>query len=315
MRNKIIAFMLLVVVALTTACGSSENSKENALKKEAQALYSKYYGDNGEFDILHYDLLNSHRDKLADQVKVFEENDKRLNTVVNNIAAEKVSKDLEENKQQLLNLVKAYQTSNLAMTEINKNILENGRATAEAKEKFHKTSKERIYNMKQSRYEYLNTYNKIVYGKPVTVVGYNGKNYIGATASNVDVAVVDISNAESIGKIAKRKPIGKFLICKVVVKNNQKDAITVDSSSFKLIDKKNNEFSVSTEGMTALQFEKDNTRGFLTKLNPTMGTEFDFVFDIPTQLDNPDFKLQATGGFTGSKLLVPLYSFEIPQVK
>ena len=108
----------------------------------------------------------------------------------------------------------------------------------------------------------------------------------------------------------KKKAMGKFIIVDVFVNNNQKDAITVDSNSFKIIDNQKREFSHSIEGETALRMEKrsggDSTKGFLTKLNPGMGTTFSFVFDVPGNIDPNTSSLQATGGFAGSKVLMPL---------
>ena len=52
--------------------------------------------------------------------------------------------------------------------------------------------------------------------------------------------------------------------------------------------------------------EKGDTKGFLTKLNPGMGTTFTFVYDVPGNLDINTANLEARGGFVGSKIVIPL---------
>lgn len=143
---------------------------------------------------------------------------------------------------------------------------------------------------------------------PTKVLGINGVNYIAYNASNVDIAITNVSTANTIGTnpYLTKKAMGKFILVDVFVNNNQKDAITVDSNSFKIVDNQKREFSHSIEGETALQMEKGNTKGFLTQLNPGMGTTFTFVYDVPGNLDINTAILEARGGFAGSKVAIPL---------
>ena len=46
---------------------------------------------------------------------------------------------------------------------------------------------------------------------------------------------------------------GVFKIVELSIENNQKDAITVDSNNFKLVDNKGREFSYPTHGQTAYE--------------------------------------------------------------
>lgn len=57
----------------------------------------------------------------------------------------------------------------------------------------------------------------------------------------------------------QKKPQGKFIVVSVVVSNEQKDAVTVDASSFKLVDKDGREYSYSTEGQMAIQVGNGNS--------------------------------------------------------
>jgi len=81
--------------------------------------------------------------------------------------------------------------------------------------------------------------------------------------------------------------------------------VTVDAASFKLVDEQNREFSHSTEGMTALQLSEKN-KGFLTQLNPGMAILLRVVFDVSPEMPASKFKLQARGGFSGDKAVLPL---------
>ncbi|MBQ8700519.1 MAG: DUF4352 domain-containing protein [Acidaminococcaceae bacterium] len=143
---------------------------------------------------------------------------------------------------------------------------------------------------------------------PTKVLGINGVNYIAYNSSDVDIAITNLTTAKSIGSnpYFKKKAMGKFVLVDVFINNNQKDAITVDSSSFKILDNQKREFSKSVEGETALQMEKGDNKGFLTQLNPGMNTTFTFVYDVPENLDLNTANLEARGGFGGSKVVIPL---------
>lgn len=143
---------------------------------------------------------------------------------------------------------------------------------------------------------------------PTKVLGINGVNYIAYNSSDVDIAITNVRTTNTIGTnpYLKKKAMGKFVLVDVFVNNNQKDAITVDSNSFKIIDNQKREYSHSVEGETALHMEKGNSKGFLTKINPGMGTTFTFVYDVPGNLETNTANLEARGGFSGSKVVIPL---------
>ena len=99
----------------------------------------------------------------------------------------------------------------------------------------------------------------------------------------------------------RKKASGTFKIVKISLNNNQKDAITVSSGDFKLIDSKSREFSTSTEGETAVGYDKTF---FLKKVNPGITEEGYIVFDIPK--DATGLKLKAKGGMTGDAILLKI---------
>ena len=123
------------------------------------------------------------------------------------------------------------------------------------------------------------------------------------TASDVGVAIARIQTMNTIdGSFINKKAQGVFKVILVVVKNGQKDAITLDANSFKLIDEQNREFSHSVEGDTALQMSNRETL-FLKSINPGIIATGYISYDVP-----PDAKiksLQFKGGMSGKKGELP----------
>lgn len=130
----------------------------------------------------------------------------------------------------------------------------------------------------------------------------------GAVASNVGIAVYNIEERDSIGnQFFNEKAQGKFVIVSVVVSNHQKDAITVDANSFKLVTDDGVEYSYSTEAQTALGMENGGKMdSFLKQINPEMTVAAQIPFDIPKNKNLGELKLEAHGGFSGDKVLLPL---------
>lgn len=107
-----------------------------------------------------------------------------------------------------------------------------------------------------------------------------------------------------------------YFCFEVFVKNNQKDAITVDGNSFKLVDNQKREFSTSHEAELALRADKgDSAKGFLTQLNPGMGIDFTFVFDVPEEINRYNTNLVARGGFAGDKVVLHSFPVKVKQIK
>ena len=160
---------------------------------------------------------------------------------------------------------------------------------------------------------------KIIKGKPAIVMGVDGVNYLAYSASKVDIAITKVREGEgAIGSnpFLQQEPMGKFVIVSAYVKNNQKDAITVDFNSFKLIDNDGREYSSSPEGHVALAMEQGSkAKGMMTRLNPNMGTAFSFVFDVPKELSLFDVAFQARGGMTGDSVRIPLRPIKIDTIK
>jgi hypothetical protein len=116
-------------------------------------------------------------------------------------------------------------------------------------------------------------------------------------SSDVKIVVDSFETKDQVGdnEFTKAKAQGIFKVLKVTVTNNQKDAITLDSNSFKLIDDQKREFTSSSDTMMA--FEESF---FLKKVNPGLSVSGFIAFDVPK--DAKGFVLQARGGMTGKSI-------------
>lgn len=124
-------------------------------------------------------------------------------------------------------------------------------------------------------------------------------------SSDVKITVTGFQSADSVGdnQYSTAKAQGVFKIVKISLTNNQKDAITVDSNSFKLIDDQGREFTASTEAQTALMTSDSQDQNFFLKqINPGITATGMVAFDVPK--DAKGFKLKATGGMTGDPIML-----------
>lgn len=312
--KKILSLIIIVMSVLLAACGGPSP------KEEAKTLYEKYYGNDNSVILKTFDKMakpDNIKDWSPEMLKWGKDTQAMWAEVEKQIDGEKVQK---ENEILKANLKKVPQAMNklfgYAVLELDAHV--NKKAMDPQAKKDGEAIVDKFDDtMSQIHYEIENEYSKISTGKPLKILGANGKNYFAYTSSDVDMAIFDISNPKVIGRnrFSQTKPLGQFIVVSIAVKNNQKDAITVDSTSFKLIDKEKREFSTSTHAMTAIQMEGGHAKGFLTQLNPGMGTDFKFAFDVPADAKNRDFKLVAKGGFSGKKVEIPLKVNYVPQVK
>jgi len=94
-------------------------------------------------------------------------------------------------------------------------------------------------------------------------------------SSDVKITVTSFSAKDSVGdnQFSIAKPQGVFKLVGLNIANNQKDAITITSANFKLIDDLGREFSNSSEAGMALAVSNNKVEPFSFKqLNPGMVT-------------------------------------------
>ncbi|MFP5108812.1 DUF4352 domain-containing protein [Neobacillus sp. C211] len=120
-------------------------------------------------------------------------------------------------------------------------------------------------------------------------------------SSDVAIKVIGVETKSEVGgEFSKEKAQGVFKIVSVELTNNQKDAITVDANSFKLMDNKGREFTHASDAQTAMDMETGDMDFFLKQLNPGLTQKGTIVFDIPK--DAKGLVLLATGGMTGKEI-------------
>ena len=307
MYMKKLVIFIMMISFIIAGCGAKP-------EEEVKKLHSKYMGYNG--------IVCQNNDMLVGRIFVEDYNltEKAVNgffsvsdalgKVVEEIEKEKVSKESQTYKDALLSYVKAEKEFRWLTGESGRVYLEGNELSPELKARMDK-SKEALNTEAKVYQEYYRIVNKSE--APFVTVGDEDAKLC-FTVSNVNIMAdarfksMDVIESE-YGR--KTYPIGKFYTVKVYVYNNQKDAITVDSNCFKLVDAKGREFSVSTDGQTAMQLKKNNTRGFLTQLNPGMGTTFEFVYDVPKETNIMEYGMQARGGMTGEKIIIPIFPVKL----
>ncbi|WP_198139002.1 TM2 domain-containing protein [Crocosphaera watsonii] len=88
---------------------------------------------------------------------------------------------------------------------------------------------------------------------------------------------------------------GDFIISHLIVRNDSPKTRSISASQIVLLDDKNREFSVSSEGMSALVMSGDKTAELVfTEIQPGLEKYISIVFEIP--LNSKDFQLKIPGG-------------------
>lgn len=134
-------------------------------------------------------------------------------------------------------------------------------------------------------------------------LNYDGVEYRAYVSSNVIISILSINSTKNISNgYSNTQASGIFKVVKIGAVNNQKDAITLDSNSFKLIDNQGREFSVSSEASTAIMMRGDEGF-FLKQINPGIGVSGLVAFEVPN--DTQIIKMRARGGMTGKTIDIP----------
>lgn len=121
-------------------------------------------------------------------------------------------------------------------------------------------------------------------------------------SSNVKIAVGTVETLESVGsEHINEKAQGVFKVVELTLTNNQKDAITLSSNSFKLVDNQDREFSPNSAAQIKLNVANGgNSKFLLEKLNPGLSQTGKIVFDVPKDVQG--LVLKARGGMMGKEI-------------
>ncbi len=129
---------------------------------------------------------------------------------------------------------------------------------------------------------------------------------IGTPATIADVSFT-VNSVEETKKISSGNEFiddveteGKFLIIDITIKNDKKEAITINSSYFKLITSDNVEYDPNTDGavMMAMMDEDDF---FLQQVNPGLSKTGKVIFEVGADLELNSLILRGQTGFWGTE--------------
>lgn len=120
---------------------------------------------------------------------------------------------------------------------------------------------------------------------------------VGFTVSNVKTTeVIDPGNQF----VDPAKASGKFVIMDVKIDNGQKEALTIDSSFFKIKTADGTKYEPSTSTDVTMAMDLDSSF-FLTQINPGLSKSGTIVFDVPKDLDLSKAVLYCQTGFFGTE--------------
>jgi|GEM_PF-1722671 Telomeric repeat-binding factor 2. len=137
---------------------------------------------------------------------------------------------------------------------------------------------------------------KLVKDDPVPVPGIGTPLQMG----DVVFTVLKKSDSNKIGNDSMTKEAsGRFLILEVSIKNEDKNAITIDSSFFKL---KIGDVEFEVDGDADRYINSVDSMMFLQKVKPGVEIKGKVVFDIPAdKVNSPDLLLNVQTGLTGTE--------------
>lgn len=130
---------------------------------------------------------------------------------------------------------------------------------------------------------------------------------IGETATVADVGFT-VNGVEELTEIKQEfgDPVttdGKFVIAEVKIDNGQKEALTIDSSFFK-IKANGSEYEPATDGEVIMAMSMNGEDDFfLQQVNPGMSKSGKVVFEVPGDVDLTKATLHCQTGFFGTETI------------
>ena len=96
---------------------------------------------------------------------------------------------------------------------------------------------------------------------------------------------------------------GKFIIADVSVENGQKEALTINSSFFKIKTTDEVEYEATTDGEVIMAMGDNMGDFFLEQINPGLSKSGKVVFEVPADLDLTKAVLYCQTGFWGTETI------------
>lgn len=315
--KKLLAIFLSFAFCLVLAgCGPSQ-------KEEAQNLYDGNFGEKGKFTVIYQQAstisaeiksLNKRpsQEKIQSYLNSYKSLAEQTKKLSEKISSSSVNDKNNKLKIAVLDKLNHHNVEYDTMVKIMEAVVEKDRDKFLKCEALSEQLSEKINGINLNL---ENAYSLATRGIEAAFITYDGESYIAKEASQVFICVSDVEfTCEELGNgFINHAPMGQYAIVQVIVANEQKDAITVDSNCFELVDFSGRVYSGSTRGQTAYDLLHKENNSFLTRLNPGMCHKFVYVFDVPTHFDEHTMNLRAKGGFTGSKVIMPLTKITVPQ--
>lgn len=91
---------------------------------------------------------------------------------------------------------------------------------------------------------------------------------------------------------------GNWILVTATVKNESKEAVTIDSSFFKLLAADGSAYETDSDNLMYLPTDKNF---FLAKINPNLSKTGQVLFAVPAGANPADFKLQVQTGVFGTE--------------
>jgi hypothetical protein len=94
------------------------------------------------------------------------------------------------------------------------------------------------------------------------------------------------------------KKSGNWIVVTATVKNESKEAVTIDSSFFKLLSADGSTYETDSDNLMYLTTDQNF---FLSKINPNLSKKGQVLFAVPAGSKPADFKLQVQTGAFGTQ--------------
>lgn len=129
----------------------------------------------------------------------------------------------------------------------------------------------------------------------------DGARYWGETVSGVTFVIYSVRSAPTLVTPAKVfHTQGRFIIVRLVAQNNQKSAVDLDDSEFRLVSKDGVRYSASDDDI----YLPNSVN--LAQLNPGISRQVQAAFVVPSSIPLASLQFRAQGGMTGNQVLMPL---------
>lgn len=279
-------------------------------KEEAKTIHDKYASATSTLNQLAVKQAGLITDLTPSKISELEKNNVLIRQEIEKAKNEKVSDDVKACKDAIVmrgeKLVEIVDCS-IAMKKAETN---NDKSSVN---KYRVQRDNAMKSLSIANFNINNEIAKIVTGKPIATMTINDNEYICSTVSDVAMCVTNYKMSAkpiSDGFSTPIAPIGKFVYVTIAVYNDQKDAISVDANNFKII-YKGREYS--HHPIAQFTYDVEQKTSMNTRLNPGMGMEHTYIFDVPKDFSNTDAQLQARGGFTGDTVLLRIPATKKPK--